>query len=191
MRKDLNNADTISDTKTENQDKSKKRSERPQYVYQKEPNDYNLVTLNLEQGEEKLTQNKSKQIEIKTDKPVLSTDNKDGTIDKLEKHKKDAQQGTQKSSLTSYLERENWELKKEVTASERMIKNLIEKVQELEKIEKRKENVEICLQNVTQELTEKEKLSVRLSKEALHLNEQVRELEQVNTELEIKLNDIK
>ena len=148
---------------------------------------------NFKEREEKLRQrmeNKSKQAEIKTAKPILSTeqltvnqklqpkdvaiqeDNKDGTTDTLEQHKKDAEN------------RMSPELKEKVPRLERMIKELQEKVQELEKEKEKVISLEDRLQNVTQELTEKEK-------EKVDLRKQVLELEQVNKELEIKLNDIK
>ena len=226
-------AESISHTKTENEDKSQSRSEIPE----DESNNYNSVTpdelcptrtndtiqtrqdqaantlqsdfqeqgdkqKDFNQREEKFRQkiqNKSKQAEIKNDKPEQSeqstenqklqpkdaaekNNNKNGIIDTpvQQKNDIDTQQTSHKNSSTNYLEEENPELKEEVTL---LIKELQEKVKELEKEKEKVPSLENQLQNVTQKLTEKEK-------EKAELRKQVLELEQVNKQLETELNDI-
>ena len=131
------------------------------------------------QGEERLKQKiqtKSYQAEIKREKPEQTeqllenqnlqpedaaeqNNNKNGSIDTPEQHKKDTQQASHKNSSTSYLEGEDLEPNEEVTSLEITMKDFQEKVQELEKEKEKVKSLENRLQNVTEEVTEKKKTS--------------------------------
>ena len=175
----IDTSDTIQDQTTNNSEGT----------FQDEPDKNQLEFNQREDNDKQKRQNKSKQTETTTDKSIPSTEQstesqelrtKDNSLDKT------TEEGNEDIPLpsASYLERENRELKEKVTASENKIKQLQDKVHELEKDKEKEKSLEKCLQDMKQEIQDMTQELTHKDNGILDLRKPVEELKQINKDQE-------